>query len=154
MRANRASRGSHRCPQRGSAKSGPSTFAEAILRAKDRPAPAVWGSKALSPSVSARDMSAPNEGMAEDEEPKFSTQLTGNISNAELDRLIAGFETHPLTQGELRQVKEGVYVALRQSQPEGFEYAFRESLIRRKTDGVLQLLSISISSSKAYQTPQ
>jgi len=62
--------------------------------------------------------------MAEDEEPEFSAQVTGNVSNAELDRIIAGFRTHPLTQGELRQVKEGVYVALSQSQPEGFEYAF------------------------------
>ena len=65
-----------------------------------------------------------DQGMAEDEEPELSTQLTGNISNAELDRLIAGFRTHPLTQGELREVKEGVYVSLSQSQPEGFEYAF------------------------------
>jgi hypothetical protein len=46
------------------------------------------------------------------------------VSNAELDRLIAELRTHPLAEGELRQVKEGLYVSLSQSQPEGFEYAF------------------------------
>jgi hypothetical protein len=42
------------------------------------------------------------------------------ISDAELDRLIAELRTHPLAEGELRQVKEGLYVSLSQSQPEGF----------------------------------
>lgn len=46
------------------------------------------------------------------------------LSNAELNRLIAELRTHPLAEGELRQVKEGLYVSLSQSQPEGFEYAF------------------------------
>jgi hypothetical protein len=46
------------------------------------------------------------------------------VSNAELDRLIAELGTHPLAEGELREVKEGVYVSLSQSQPEGLEYAF------------------------------
>jgi hypothetical protein len=46
------------------------------------------------------------------------------ISNAQVDRLIAELRTHPLAEGELRQVKEGLYVSLSQSQPEGFEYAF------------------------------
>jgi hypothetical protein len=46
------------------------------------------------------------------------------LSNAELDRRIAELRTHPLAEGELRQVKEGLYVSLSQSQPEGFEYAF------------------------------
>ena len=46
------------------------------------------------------------------------------ISNAELDRLIAELGTHPLAEGELREVKEAVFVSLNQSQPEGIEYAF------------------------------
>ena len=46
------------------------------------------------------------------------------ISNPEVDRLIAELRTHPLADGELRQVKEGVYVSLSQSEPEGFEHGF------------------------------
>jgi hypothetical protein len=46
------------------------------------------------------------------------------ISHAELDRLIAEFRTHPLAEGELREVKGGVFVSLSQSQPEGLGYAF------------------------------
>jgi hypothetical protein len=46
------------------------------------------------------------------------------ISNAELDRLIAELGRHPLAEGELREVKEAVFVSLNQSQPEGIEYAF------------------------------
>jgi hypothetical protein len=46
------------------------------------------------------------------------------ISNAELDRLIAELGRRPLAEGELREVKEAVFVSLNQSQPEGFEYAF------------------------------
>jgi hypothetical protein len=83
-----------------------------------------WISTASSRSASARDRQRQNAGLAEDEETELSTQLTGNISNAELDRVIAEFRTHPLTQWELRQVKEGLYVALSQSLPEGFEYVF------------------------------
>jgi hypothetical protein len=45
-------------------------------------------------------------------------------SNAELDRLIAELGRHPLAEGELREVKEAVFVSLNQSQPEGIEYAF------------------------------
>ena len=33
------------------------------------------------------------------------------ISHAELDRLIAEFRTHPLAEGELREVKGGVFVS-------------------------------------------
>jgi hypothetical protein len=33
------------------------------------------------------------------------------LSNAELDRLIAELRTHPLAEGELREIKEGVYVS-------------------------------------------
>jgi hypothetical protein len=46
------------------------------------------------------------------------------ISNAELDRLIAELGRHPFAEGELREVKEAVFVSLNQSQPEGIEYAF------------------------------
>ena len=46
------------------------------------------------------------------------------ISNAELDRLIAELGRHPLAEGELREVKEAVFISLNQSQPEGIEYAF------------------------------
>jgi hypothetical protein len=38
------------------------------------------------------------------------------LSNAELGR-------HSLDEGELREVKEAVFVSLSQSQPEGIEYA-------------------------------
>jgi hypothetical protein len=62
--------------------------------------------------------------LAQDEEPEFSAQLTGNISNAELDRLIAKLGRHPLAEGELREAKEGLYVSLSQSQPDIIEYAF------------------------------
>jgi hypothetical protein len=46
------------------------------------------------------------------------------ISNAELDRLIAELGRHPLAEGELREVKEAVFLSLNQSQPKGMEYAF------------------------------
>jgi hypothetical protein len=46
------------------------------------------------------------------------------ISNAELDRLIAELGRHPLAEGELREVKEAVFVSLNESQAEGIEYAF------------------------------
>jgi hypothetical protein len=46
------------------------------------------------------------------------------LSNADLDSLIADLRTNPLAQEELRQVREGVYVSLMQSQPKGFDYAF------------------------------
>jgi hypothetical protein len=46
------------------------------------------------------------------------------VPNAELDRLIADLRTHPLAEGELREIKEGVYVSLTQSRPEGFEKDF------------------------------
>lgn len=46
------------------------------------------------------------------------------ISNAEVDQFLASIETHPLTDGELRQVKEAVYVSLSQSAQEGLDYAF------------------------------
>jgi hypothetical protein len=46
------------------------------------------------------------------------------VPNAELDRLIADLRTHPLAEGELREIKEGVFVSLTQSQPEGFEKDF------------------------------
>ena len=60
--------------------------------------------------------------MAEDEKPGF--RATALICDAELDRLIAELRTHPLAEGELRQVKEGLYVSLSQSQPEGLEDGF------------------------------
>jgi hypothetical protein len=41
------------------------------------------------------------------------------LSNAELDRLIAELGRHSLAEGELREVKEAVFVSLSQSQPEG-----------------------------------
>ena len=53
------------------------------------------------------------------------------ISNPELDRLIAELRTHPLADGELRQVKEGVYVSLSQSEPEGLEHGFCLSVSER-----------------------
>src|SRR4026209_2826413 len=65
------------------------------------------------------------------------------ISNAELDRLIAELRTHPLAEAELREVKEGLYVSLSQSQPEGLHYAFclswdgRAYFYFRKTVGLL-----------------
>jgi hypothetical protein len=46
--------------------------------------------------------------MAQDEEPEFSAGVIGNISNAELDRFVAELRMHPLAEGELREVKEGV----------------------------------------------
>jgi hypothetical protein len=46
------------------------------------------------------------------------------LSNTDLHRLIVDLRTHPLAKGGLRQVKEGVYVSLKQSQPKGFDYAF------------------------------
>jgi hypothetical protein len=46
------------------------------------------------------------------------------LSNAELDRLIAELRTHPLAEGKLREIKEGIYVSLSQSQPEGLENDF------------------------------
>jgi hypothetical protein len=46
------------------------------------------------------------------------------ISNPELDRLIAELGTHPLAEGELRELNQDVYVSLSQSQAEGLEYAF------------------------------
>ena len=46
------------------------------------------------------------------------------LSNIDLDGLIAGLRTNPLAKEELRQVREGVYVSLKQSPPEGHEYAF------------------------------
>jgi hypothetical protein len=46
------------------------------------------------------------------------------IPDAELDRLIAELGKHPLAEGQLREVKEAVFVSLSQSQPEGIEYAF------------------------------
>jgi len=47
-----------------------------------------------------------DQGMVEDEEPGFSAQLTGDISNAEIDRLIANFRTHPLAESELQKSKK------------------------------------------------
>ena len=46
------------------------------------------------------------------------------LSNDQLDGLIAELGRHPLAEGELRDVKEAVFVSLNQSQPEGIEYAF------------------------------
>ena len=46
------------------------------------------------------------------------------LSNTDLHRLIVDLRKHPLAKGGLRQVKEGVYVSLKQSQPKGFDYAF------------------------------
>ena len=65
-----------------------------------------------------------DQGMAEDEEPELSTQLTGNISNAELDRLIAGFRSIPSRKGSCEKSKKASMSPLSQLQPEGFEYAF------------------------------
>jgi hypothetical protein len=57
--------------------------------------------------------------MAEDEETEFPAQLIAPIiSNAELDRLIVDLGTNPLAKGELRQVRQGVYLSLSQSQPQ------------------------------------
>jgi hypothetical protein len=41
-----------------------------------------------------------------------------------MPRLIAELGRHPLAEGELREVKEGLYVSLNQSQPKGIDYAF------------------------------
>jgi hypothetical protein len=70
--------------------------------------------------------------MAEDEEPELPAQLIAPIiSNAELDQLIADLGTNPLAKGELRQVRQGVYVSLSQSQPENLDFAFCLSSGRR-----------------------
>jgi hypothetical protein len=61
------------------------------------------------------------------------------LSNAELDRLIAELRTHPLAEGELRQVKEGLYVSLSQSQPEGLEHGFCLSAGGLLQEGILRL---------------
>jgi hypothetical protein len=62
--------------------------------------------------------------MAEDEETEFPAQLIAPIiSNAELDRLIVDLGTNPLAKGELRQVRQGIYVSLSQSQPD-LDFAF------------------------------
>ena len=53
------------------------------------------------------------------------------ISNAELDRLIAELRTHPLAEGELRQVKEGLYVSLNQSQPKDLEGVAQPTCLRQ-----------------------
>jgi hypothetical protein len=66
----------------------------------------------------------PDAGMVEDEEPRLSAYLTRMLSNADLDCLIADLRTNPLAPQELRQVREGVYVSLKQSQPEGLRYKF------------------------------
>jgi hypothetical protein len=67
----------------------------------------------------------PDTGVAEDEEPELPAQLIAPvISNAELDRLIADLEANPLAKGELRQVRQGIYVSLSQSQPENLDFAF------------------------------
>jgi hypothetical protein len=61
--------------------------------------------------------------MAEDEEPQVPAQLIAPIiSNAELDQLIADLGANALAKGEPRQVRQGVYVSLKQSGPEGFRY--------------------------------
>src|SRR6476620_2287099 len=49
------------------------------------------------------------------------------ISNAELDQLIAELGRHPLAKGELRKVKEAVFVSLNQSQPEGTNSVLSQS---------------------------
>jgi hypothetical protein len=65
------------------------------------------------------------------------------ISDAELDRLIAELRTHPLAEGELRQVKEGLYVSLSQSQPEGLEDGFCLSAGGRMSSfGMLRLRNV------------
>ena len=70
--------------------------------------------------------------MAEDEEPEIAAQLIAPIiTNAELDQLIADLGTNPLAKGELRQVRQGVYVSLSQSQPENLDFAFCLSSGRR-----------------------
>ena len=62
--------------------------------------------------------------MAEDEEPEFRAAVIAMFSNADLDRFMAEVGRDPLAEGELRKVKEGVFVSLSQSQPEDLEYAF------------------------------
>ena len=62
--------------------------------------------------------------MAEDEEPALSAYLTRMLSNADLDCRITDLRTNPLAPQELRQVREGVYVSFKQSQPEGLRYEF------------------------------
>ena len=62
--------------------------------------------------------------MAQDQEPGLNAAEFTMISNAELDRLIAELGRHPLAEGELREVKEAVFVSLNQSQPESLDYAF------------------------------
>jgi hypothetical protein len=46
------------------------------------------------------------------------------LSNISTLSLIAGLRTNLLAKEELRQIREGVYVSLKQSPPEGHEYAF------------------------------
>jgi hypothetical protein len=84
-----------------------------------------WISKALSQSASGHATSAAGRGHGLRQRTQIlnATEFT-MILNAELDRLIAELRTHPLAEGELRKVKEVVFVSLSQSQPEGIEYAF------------------------------
>jgi hypothetical protein len=46
------------------------------------------------------------------------------LSNSDLDGLIADLRNNPVAKEELREIREGVYVSLKQSPPEGLEYAF------------------------------
>src|SRR6478736_3227488 len=84
-----------------------------------------WTSKVLFQSALARDTSAAGRGHGLRRRIQIlnAAEFT-MISNAELDRLIAELGRHPLAEGELREVKEAVFVSLNRSQPEGIEYGF------------------------------
>jgi hypothetical protein len=81
-----------------------------------------WISKALSQSASGHATSAAGRGHGLRQRTQIlnAAEFT-MILNAELDRLIAELGRHPLAEGELRKVKEAVFVSLNQSQPEGIE---------------------------------
>src|SRR6476660_9915375 len=84
-----------------------------------------WISKALSQSASGHATSAAGRGHGLRQRTQILNAAECTmISNAELDRLIAELGRHPLAEGELREVKEAVFVSLNQSQPEGIVYAF------------------------------
>jgi hypothetical protein len=75
--------------------------------------------------IGSRYVSGRTRAWLKTKKPELSAQLVAPIiSNAELDRLIADLGTNPLAKGELRQVRQGVYVSLSQSQPENLDFAF------------------------------
>jgi hypothetical protein len=79
----------------------------------------------VSQRIGSRYVSGRTRAWLKTKNPSFPAQLIAPIiSNEELDQLIADLGTNPLAKGELRQVRQGVYVSLSQSQPENLDFAF------------------------------